>query len=190
MGTVRLVRTPASSAHPPRRVQRTRVSALPLTPATCCRKQIFDDEGERQSDRYLVLSAEPGGRSIQPTVYYVELESYKWMGSLLQFEGILGYDCEASDNELDSAFAPWSPGFADLAPEDKVCLLGQHTVYERRKPCRVCKVGEGYGIVKKDTRACDCGKMDYAWYVLCCAYFPAAAGPTSIICACPAIFLP
>jgi len=122
------------------------------------------DPDDEYSKEYLVLTAEPGGKSTEVYVYYIDPSSYNWAGQYLSFSEVLGRECEVSSDEVDSDFSLWSPGFPDLFPdEQQMCLLGQHTAYERRKPCKLCKVGVGYGIVAADSHPCNCTQFDFAW---------------------------
>ena len=110
---------------------------------------------------YLVMSAEPGGRSTVLYVFYADFISQKWRGVFVNFEAYLGRECEASTEESD--FVDWSPGYADLFPstEDR-CLIGQHRVYRRRAPCRLCINGVNHEIRRAHTYNCECARYDYA----------------------------
>lgn len=94
---------------------------------------------------------EPGGTTTRAFGYYVL--NNNWEGVKLDFQNTLGSPC-AGDNDFEA----WKMTTQAVAPQ---CILGQTTVYMRRKPCTLCWNQQGAEIRTDTTRECDCSNQDF-----------------------------
>eukprot|EP00041_Stephanoeca_diplocostata_P033151 m.1086951 g.1086951 ORF g.1086951 m.1086951 type:complete len:1069 (+) comp24281_c0_seq2:199-3405(+) len=93
---------------------------------------------------------EPGGATTAMFLYYVS-DEMKWEGLKLDFNAVLGTNCNQNDYEN------WSP--MTLSPQPS-CILGQTVTYRRRQPCKKCLNTRGE-FVSRQVQDCKCANQDF-----------------------------
>ncbi|XP_072048711.1 LOW QUALITY PROTEIN: sortilin-related receptor-like [Amphiura filiformis] len=100
------------------------------------------------------MMTEPGEKTTTFTVFGSETGQHSWMITQINLRAALGSDCGNDD------YKQWWPGEEHWGPEDRSCLLGRKTIYERRIAHAHCFNGRDYDR-PISVQNCSCEREDY-----------------------------
>lgn len=115
------------------------------------------------SGESIQITTEPGGASLVMYAYFGDPITGSWIGRQINFLNILISPCND-----DSDYEVWYPGrISGDEDESKICILGEHIAYRRRKPCSICYNGFDHEKEFEDMEhsgeheKCACSNVDY-----------------------------
>jgi hypothetical protein len=131
----------------------------------------------RDPVRVASLITAPTGQSLKFTIigFGVQGKNPKNAGSFknelvtIDFSKVLNSECKMDSSSSKSDFEEWIPSRPTLKYEkdgnptlsETTCLLGQESIYHRKKPDRLCYLGNSTNLLHKESKTCECTELDY-----------------------------
>jgi len=135
------------------------LTAVPLLRSTdkvwysCTEGKVWRNVTLDRNVQVFGMVTEPGETTLVVNLFgrYSSPQKFQWLSVKLNFTTVLNQKCQPEN------YTNWSPNDERLGGH---CLLGQHTVYERRKSEDCCFNGEEYER-EVNISACTCGGDDF-----------------------------